>query len=194
MPDGIYYLYSPNAANDKTLFRTSTDSKTGVGVKTCFTDGSLSAKTYWKLERIEGDENLYTLQVPTTDAEYVEGEYLGTDYYHHSSWGTNGLYYDIKYADNPQGCQWAFISVDAVKKAEAFYDLTEQLRDLLERTDAVPLECAEEHAVYDDFESSEEQINDAIASLRGKLHYIDFLDTRARTPVMGYFRLVVPGI
>ena len=181
MPDGIYYLYSPNAANDKTLFRTSTDSKTGVGVKTCFTDGSLSAKTYWKLERIEGDENLYTLQVPTTDAEYVEGEYLGTDYYHHSSWGTNGLYYDIKYADNPQGCQWAFISVDAVKKAEAFYDLTEQLRDLLERADAVPLECAEEHAVYDDFESSEEQINDAIASLRGKLHYIDFLDTRART-------------
>ncbi len=183
MPEGLYYLYSENAGGSKTLFRTSTDSKVGQGVKACFADGSLSAKAYWKVVPVEGRENVYTFQVPSTDAEYVEGEYLGTEDYHTSdfTYSSKGLYYDINYGNNPEGCHWAFISVDEVKAAKAFYELSEQLRELLIVADAKNIEDAQEHAVYDDFESTEEQINNAIQSLRKKLHYIDFTDTRART-------------
>lgn len=185
MAGGTYYLYSEQTGLEgKYLFRTSTDSKVGAGVKACFVDGkSLGASAYWKLQPAEGTENLYTLQVPEKDATYVAGEYLGTDYGHttNAAWGTYGLYWDISYADNPTGCQWGFVSVAAQKQARAFFELTEQLRKLLERADAASLECTQEHNVYDDFDSSEEEIAAAIASVRGKLHYIDFADTRVRT-------------
>ncbi len=185
MPDGVYYLYSEQTGKDgKILFRTDSDEKVGKGNKACFVDGqSVTAKAYWQLQPAEGATNLFTLQVPASDESYTEGEYLGTDYSHatDAAWGTYGMYWDINYEANPTGCQWGFVSVDEQKQARAFFDLTEQLRKLLERADAVPLECSEEHAIYDDFDSSEEQISDAIASLRGKLHYIDFIDNRARS-------------
>ena len=143
----------------------------------------LSTKAYWKVVPVEGKENVYTLQVPSTDASYVEGEYLGTSTSHQTdvTYGTHGLYYDISYADNPAGCQWAFISLEEAKAAQDFFDLTETLRELLVRADAKPVEATAEHAVYDNFESTEEQIQEAILSLRKKLHYIDFTDNRART-------------
>lgn len=185
MPDGVYYLYSEQTGKDgKILFRTDSDEKVGKGNKACFVDGqSVTAKAYWQLQPAEGATNLFTLQVPASDESYTAGEYLGTDYSHatDATWGTYGMYWDINYEAHPTSCQWGFVSVDEQKQARAFFDLTEQLRKLLERADAVPLECSEEHAIYDDFDSSEEQINGAIVSLRGKLHYIDFLDTRART-------------
>ncbi|MBQ8051715.1 MAG: leucine-rich repeat protein [Bacteroidaceae bacterium] len=184
MAEGLYYLYAEGSGTtNHVLFRTSTDSKVGEGVKTCFVDGTLSAKAYWNLQEVEGLENVYTLSLPTTDADYVEGEFLGTDYYHSTdyAYGTRGLYWDISNATDPQNTQWGFISVDEVKQAQAFFDLTEQLKELLVIADAQSIDDAAEHAVYDNFDSSEEQIASAIQSLRGKLHYIEFLDARAKT-------------
>ena len=184
MAEGLYYLYAEGSGTtNHVLFRTSTDSKVGEGTKACFVDGTLSTKAYWKLEEVEGLENVYTLSVPSTDAEYVEGEYLGTDYYHSTgyTYGTNGIYWDISNETSPENTQWGFISVAEVEAAEAFFDLTEQLKDLLNLADAKSVEATSEHAVYDDFGSSEEQIKAAIQSLRGKLHYIDFVDNRAKT-------------
>ena len=184
MAEGLYYLYAEGSGTtNHVLFRTSTDSKVGAGIKTCFVDGTLSAKAYWKVQPVEGEPGIFTLQVPETDAEYVSGQYLGTDYNHSTDYtiGTEALYYDISYAENPDGCKWSFASVDALKEAEAFFQLTEQLRELLEVADAKPIECSAEHAVYDDFNSTEQQITDAIHSLRQRLHYIEFLDNRART-------------
>lgn len=184
MPEDTYYLYSENAGGNKVLFRTNSDSEVGKGTKACFADGSVSAKAYWTVKPVEGLKNVYTFQVPENDAEYIEGEYLGTDLYHATeyTYGTTyGLYYDIRYDNNSQGCQWAFISVDEVKAAKEFFDLTEQLKELLIVADAKGIEDAKEHAVYDDFNSTEEQIEEAIQSLRSKLHYIEFMDTRART-------------
>ena len=184
MAEGVYYLYAEEASStNHILFRTNIDSKVGEGVKACFVDGTLSTKAYWKLEEVEGQENVFTLSVPSNDADYVEGEYLGTNYNHATNftYGTRGLYWDVSNATNPQNTQWAFISVADMEAAEAFYAQTEELKRLLDIADAQSIEDTAEQAVYNDFESSEEQIEEAILSLRGKLHYIDFLDNRAKT-------------
>ena len=184
MASGVYYLYSDQTGKDnKVLFRTSDDSKVGKGIKTCFVDGTLSASAYWKVEPVEGKENVYTFQVPAKDATYVEGEYLGTDYSHKTDvdYTTRGLYWDINYEADPVACQWAFISVDEVKAAQSFFDLTEELRKLLAKADDKSLDVAAEHAVYDNFDSTEDEINNAILSVRAKLNYIVFIDNRAKT-------------
>lgn len=184
MAADTYYLYAEGSGTtNHVLFRTDTDSKVGEGVKTCFVDGPVSSKAYWMVKPVEGKENVYTFQVPQTDATYVDGEYLGTSLYHTSNYvtGTYGLYWDVKYNENTLGCQWAFIKVDDVKQAQAFFDLTEQLKELLAKADAKGIDIISEQSVYEDFESTEEQIQEAIQSLRGKLHYIDFADARAHT-------------
>lgn len=184
MPEGVYYLYSNDTGtSNRVLFRTSTDTKVGEGVKTCFVDGTVSNKAYWKIQEVEGLENIYTLSVPTTDADYVEGEYLGTDYNHTTKVvnGTRGLYWDINYEKNPNGCQWGLISVAEMEAAKAFFALSETLKELLAVADARSIEAAAEHAVYDNFESTEAEISNAIASLRSKLGYIEFVDSKAKT-------------
>lgn len=182
MPENTYYLYSEQAgSSNKILFRTNSDGTIGSGVKACFVDGTLSQNAWWKLAPVEGKENLYTLQVPETDSNYTEGEYLGTDTSHESKYTSNttGLYWDINYSTSPENCQWAFLSVDEMGAAQAFYELTEKLKALLEKADSKNIEATAEHAVYDNYGSTEEEINNAILSLRSKLHYIDFIDTRA---------------
>ena len=187
MPDGVYYLYSATVgegSGKNILFRTSGDSKVGEGVKTCFVDGnSVTANAYWKLKEVEGKPHVYTLQVPENDPEYVEGEYLGCDYNHTTkfAYGTYGLYWDISYSDNPKGCEWAFINIDEQERNAKFFQLTENLKELLAKADAKAIEATAEHAVYDNPESTEDDINGAIASLRRKLDYIDFADNRAKT-------------
>ncbi len=178
MAEGLYYLSSSKGI----LFRTSTDNKVGAGVKTCFVDGSLSPKAYWKVVPVEGKENIYTLQVPETDAEYVEGEYLGTDLYHQTdfTYGTYGLYYDVTAGDYPDRILWGFVGVEEAKAAEELFAKTERLKELLVIADAKNIDTEKEHAVYDNFESTEDEINLAIESLRSKLHYIDFTDSRAQ--------------
>jgi hypothetical protein len=121
------------------------------------------------------------LQVPETDASYTSGEYLGTDLGHISQFTTfsYGLYWDINYESNPLNCQWAFISVDELNAARAFYDKTEHLRQLIERARSKSYDVTAEQAVYDNFQSTEEEIDGAIGTLRNKLHYIDFADDNA---------------
>ena len=183
MPAGTYYLYSEETGNstNKVLKRVSTDPKVGNGVKTCFVDGTVNSTTYWKLAPVAGKEGVFTLQVPETDTSYTSGEYLGTDLGHISQFTTfsYGLYWDINYESNPLNCQWAFISVDELNAARAFYDKTEHLRQLIERARSKSYDVTAEQAVYDNFQSTEEEIDGAIGTLRNKLHYIDFADDNA---------------
>ncbi len=180
-----YYLQAERSGNNY-LFRTSTDSKVGEGVKACFIDGPSSKLTdksaYWSINSV-GDR-IYTLQVPSNQTGYVEGEYLGTDYGHTTdfTYGTYGIYWDIPYNESaPAGAQWAFISVDEVKAARDFFERTEVLKQLIAKANQQSIGTEPEQAVYDDFEASEEQIEGAISSLRAKLHYVDFVDERVRT-------------
>ncbi len=182
MAEGTYFLYSGQTGKDgKVVFRTSTDTKVGAGVKTCFVDGNAGNTAYWTVAA--DGENIYTLQVPATDANYVEGEFLGTDPNHQSDAAspTDGIYWDIRYAGHEKQCQWAFISLDDMKAAQEIDANIVELKKLLEKCEQQAIEKAEEQAVYDNLLSTGEEIADAIASLREKLHYITFTDSKART-------------
>ncbi len=183
-----YYLYSEQTGNSdrKVLFRTDTDSKVGEGVRTCFVDGSASTKAYWNVQPVEGLTNVYTFQTPQNDAQHVDGEFLGTFLRHitaavNTEEPTYGLYWDISYSENPEGCQWAFVSVDDINAAKEFFELTEQLKELLIVAEGVEgVDASPEQAVYDNFGSTEQQIQEAILSLREKLHFITFCDDTAK--------------
>ena len=183
MAEGLFYLYSSETGKDnKILFRTNTDSKVGEGVKACFVDGSLSARAYWTVDSVA--ELTYTLQVPATDATYVEGQYLGTDYYHQSGAAspTSGTYWDIAMTSgHEKQAQWRFVSVADMEAALQADASIEELKDLLQTCAQKDIDKTEEQAVYDNLQSSPEEIRAAILSLREKLHYINFNDSRAKT-------------
>ena len=181
MPDSVYYLSSEAIGSSKNvLFRTHTDSKVGTGVKCCFADGQLSAKAYWRIHEVE--PNVYTIQIPENDEEYVEGEFLGVMTDHESNnYPTYGNYYDIPYDGNEKNCQWVLISEEEIDKAAIFDEKVANLAQLLERAADQDIEAVAEQAVYDNFQSTDVQLDSAILSLREKLHYIDFYETRMRT-------------
>ena len=194
MAEGVYYLYSTETGqNGNVLFRTSTDSKVGTGVKACFVDGNVAATAYWNV--VEGEDNIFTMQVPSTDKTYVEGEFLGTQSDHETAvdYYTNGVYWDIKQSDLPENCQWGFIAVEDMQAANAFDELVEELRKMLVVAAKKDIDIAEEQAVYDNFDSTTDAIEDAIASLRKKLHYIEFTDTRARSISVGMWDMDEDG-
>lgn len=181
-----YYMEAENLTGNKLLFRTSTDSKVGSGTKACFVDGPsdrLTDKTaYWSIEEV--GEHIYTLQVPSTLSTYVEGEYLGTDIKHATDFTTStyGLYWDIALNEEaPEATQWGLISIDEVEANREFFNLTEDLKQLIQQAKAQDIDVAAEQAVYDNFEASEAQIQDAIASVRTKLHFVPFIDAKAKS-------------
>lgn len=179
MADGVYYLET----GGKCLFRTNTDSKVGAGVKTCFGDGSVSAKAYWKV--VMNDDGTFTMQVPESDASYVADEFLGVDEGHWSEFEspTFGLYYDVK----GNGTRWAFITASAMKEAQELDTKLTQLAELLKRADKAGIDVTEEQAVYDNFQSSLDDIENARLSIRQKLHYISFVDAKAKTVCLTYW-------
>lgn len=180
MPEGQYYL--KNASTGKVIFRTDTDGNVGKDVKACFADGDLSEKAYWQLDSVA--TGVYTLQVPQRSYGYVEGEYLGTDYNHKTEYTydyTSGIYWDIAYSDHERQCQWVFISTSDFSAAKEFDQNVEKLKNLLlvaERKGGI--DTTDEQAVYDNLQSTADDILAAIASLRLKLHYIEIDDARAK--------------
>lgn len=180
MPEGQVYLYSDATGKEgKVLFRTDQDSKVGVGTKACFVDGSLTERAYWQLTEI-GD-NLFTLAVP--EGQDGAGDLLGVDTGHASdyTWGTYGAYWDFSPDNSTGAVKWGFILKDDMESAENFDSLVRRLKKLLETAEARGVEKTEEQAVYDNFSSTEEEIASAIESLKLKLGYIEFADSRAKT-------------
>lgn len=182
MAEGVYYLYTND--NDDTsrhwLFRTSTDNRIGSGIKGCFTDASsLSAAAYWQVEEI--GNHIYTFQVPSSQSGYVMGEYMGVqlDHENNNQSPTYGIFSDVSYASYPLNCQWALVPYDA--DAKALYDAAAALGNLLEKANAKHLNVTQEQAVYDNMESTLDEIADAQYRLRNKLGYINFADAAMRT-------------
>ena len=183
MNEGQYYLYSTETGKDgKTLFRTDSDGKVGEGVKACFVDGSLSARAYWQVDSVA--ELTYTLQVPASDDSYVEGEYLGTmsDHPSDAASPTDGTYWDITMdGGQEKRCQWRFITVDDMLAAQQLDEDIEALKVLLEKCEEQQIDKTTEQAVYDNLQSTAEEIAEAILSLRDKLHFITFADSKAKS-------------
>lgn len=186
MPADTYYLFGTNlTTSSKTLFRTSTDSQVGDGVKTCFVDGGSDAKSYWKVTPVEGEENVYTLQVPENQKDYTEGEFLGVDLNHTSKYAGNdytyGLYWDIPYDGNERNCQWAFIRKADVDALQTNYSIARSFARLLNVARQQGIDVKDEQAVYDNLDATPEQMQQAYTALRQKLHFIDFGDQNAKS-------------
>lgn len=173
MPDSVYYLES----GGKTLFRTDTDGRVGSGIKACFGDGSVSSKAYWKIRL--ADDHTFTMQLPESDPAYVADEFLGVNENHRSDAAspTCGLYWDVK----GNGSRWAFVTTDDLKAALLMDSKIVVLADMLKRANDAGLDVNDEQAVYDNFDSTLEEITNAVASVRDKLHYITFSDAKAQT-------------
>lgn len=177
MPANVYYIQE--SASTKVIFRVSTDSKVGDGVKTCFGDGSLSSKAYWQIE--DAGDHLFRLSVPTGDNTRVEGEYLGTNESHTTDVAspTYGLYWDQPATD--KHTLWAFVSADDMQKARSTDMLLAKMRTMLDKCEAQLIDVTAERAVYDNLASTYDDINEAVFSLRHKLGYIDFADKYVQT-------------
>ena len=185
-PEGVYYLQAfETGRTNNTLFRTDTDSQVGEGVKACFVDGTLSSKAYWKVNLIDNgtDNFVYTLQVPSNDPSYQEGRYLGTQSNHASQYAqpTDGVYYDVEYEGNEKNCQWGFVFRLVLEDAQDDLAQAKELKKLLDAAHEQGIEATAEQAVYDNLESTREEIAAAITSLRSKLHYIDFVHDVTKT-------------
>jgi len=181
--NNVYTLYSDQTGRDnKTLFRTDTDSKVGSGVKACFVDGTVTAKAFWHMQPVKGMENVFTLQVPANDETYVADEYLGVQPSHQSKAAnpTYGLYWDVTLGSDPRFCYWAFIPKEDMAAIKELDAVATDLRRLLALADKAQVDASEEQAVYDDFQSTAEQLTEAIASLRHKLQLIVFQSEQAQ--------------
>ncbi len=175
MAEGVYYLYSDQTGKEgKVVFRVDTDTKVGEGVKACFADGTASARAYWKVDSV-AQGPVYTLSVPeTADA------FLGTDATHQSSAAspTNGVYWDVPVGS--KATQWVFIAQEDMDAAKTLDSQAARLAELIAKANEAGIDTSSEQAVYDNPASTTEQINEAIASLRQKLHFITFADEKAR--------------
>ena len=191
--NGVFYLWSDDSPNaNKIFFRSSTDSKVGKGIKSCFIDGAASRVTDksapWKFTPVEGAENIYTLTVPQSYADYVEGQCLGIQNDHETNavkgttWGT---YWDIPYEGNERACQWAFISQDDVEAAAKFDSDIAELRNLIDIAAAKDIDTRKAQAVYDDFHATAEQVDGVLRELRRSLHLIHFTNTAVKLVCLG---------
>ncbi|MBP5338207.1 MAG: leucine-rich repeat protein [Prevotella sp.] len=178
MADDTYYLYSDQASSEgKVLFRTDTDTKVGKGVKACFVDGTLSAKAYWQLDSV-AEGPVYTLRVPgSADAD---NPFLGIDANHTSGVAspTYGTYWDVP--SGTKASQWVFIAQEDMEGAKNLDNLAANLIELIGKANAEGIETHNEQAVYDNPASTAAQMEEAIATLRSKLHFITFADDKVR--------------
>ena len=185
-PEGVYYFSSPDTeANGKFLFRTNSDANVGTGVKACFVDGTQLTNAYWTIQQV--DDKRYTIQVPATETAYVEGEYLGvqTDHASNAATPTYGAYYDVEYNTHQLNCQWQLVLYDEAVTER--YNEAQTLEKLIATAKKRNISCEEEQAVYDNLESTVEEIAAAQSSLRKKLKLIEFYHKEVRTECIKYF-------
>ena len=177
MGNGIYYI-SDNIT-DKVVFRTNTDTKVGSGVKACFGDGSLSEKAYWQVDSVA--PNIYAIHVPASDNNYVANDYLGIDENHQSDVAspTHGIYWDINGIN--LNSQWTFVTEDDYKTAQAIDDIVAKLKKNLKAAKAKEIDVTDEQAIYDNPQSTLDELKEALVSVRAKLHFITFQDNKVMT-------------
>lgn len=185
LADGHYYLTSTETGREgKFLYRTDQDENVGVGIKACFVDGNMSGEAYWKIEQ-SAENNYFTIAVP--DGFYGAGDLLGVDPNHETQYSSStlGTYWDFPADDGSDRVKWGFVLKEDMDNADNSNALLQQLKQLLELAEEQHIEKTQEQAVYDNFDSSEEEISEAVNSLRHKLGYIEFADSRAKSLATG---------
>ena len=183
----IFYFTSPDTGNDgKYLFRTSTDGNVGTGVMATFVDGkSLTSSCYWNVQPL--GNNVYTIQIPSDGTGYNKDLFWGieTDHPSQAASPTYGVYSDVDYESHKLNCQWQFVLYDEDRTNN--YQAAEKLASLLLAARRSNLKYEEEQAVFDNLESTTEQLLAAQYSLRKKLKYINFYHDAVREKCVLYF-------
>jgi len=187
MPEGVYYLTSEDTGKDgKYLFRTSTDANVGRGVMASFVDGTgLSTSAYWTIQEVS--DKVYRLQIPSTASGYAEGSFWGVQTNHASNAAspTYGVYSDIDYEEHPTGCQWRLVPYD--EQQVKTYEAAMALGNLLGLAKTRHFKVDIEQAVFDNLESSYDDLRGAQRTLRKKLGIIDFADDYVREVCVSQF-------
>lgn len=181
--DGTYAIQD-NATGWATnyIWRQPNDGTLGTGVKGCFSDnGNTRKERFWAIAEVGA--NVYTIQIPSTFTEeaealrYVEGEFLGVQSDHASTWAANnaegvtwGLYYDVVYADHTANCQWEFIGKPAMGIYNAKVALLALARSAQEQgvdvsTTSAQSVIEDENATLEQIDAATTELNDAIRNL-----------------------------
>lgn len=164
------------------IWRQPNDGTLGTGVKGCFADnGNTSKGRFWTIA--EAGTNVYTIQIPATFTEeadglkYVEGEFLGVQSDHASTWAANnaegvtwGLYYDVVYAEHTANCQWEFIDKPAMELYNAKLALQALAKSAQEQgvdvsTTSAQAVAEDENATMEQIDAATAELNDAIRNL-----------------------------
>lgn len=184
-PEGIYYLRSDDTGNSgKYFFRTAEDGQVGKGVNACFVDGtSLNAKSYWQIQRVADSpygDAVFTIQVPPTASDIGSDCYLGVQTNHKSNAAqpTYGVYPDIVMSGHETGCLWRFVRYDETVAQKT--QVVNALANLLIQARKRGLKTPQEQAVYDNIQSTIDDMSLAQRSLRRRMNMVHFVNTVAQ--------------
>ena len=180
LPDGQYWLYSPDitGAAGHCIDRWN-DGTTGDGIKCCFSDQvDWDERGIWLITEVA--TNTFTFSIPDgltnfleQQNQYVEGEVLGVQFDHACNpsytGNTQGLYHDIVYAENPEMCQFQFITAADYE----VYNAKVKLADLIEAAKEVDINTATYEALISNESATVEEVNAAIDELTKKLEDAD---------------------
>ena len=207
LANGKFYYVCPKATSDDTfgagyvlydnskgwgtyshcIWRQPEDGQMGNGIKGCFVDNGTTKPFTQKAWTItEVSTNKYTISVPATCTEelnvaealaYVEGEVLGVQLDHPSSWAANnadgvtyGIYYDVVYADQPANCQWEFIN----KKDLDIFTAKHKLAKLIdEEAEPLGIDATAEAALVNNPNATLAELNAAYDSLLKRISAAD---------------------
>lgn len=183
-----YTLYDNSKGNaTDCIWRQPADGNVGTGIKGCFVDAKKAIafnQRAWTIKEVS--TNKYTIQTPATVSEennvsspdllYVEGEFLGVQTDHPSTWAesnaegvTYGLYYDVVYADAPANCQWEFVP----KAAVDIYKAKVTLADLIDQAAEHGIDVTSETALVNNPDATLEELQAAKAGLEKKMKDFD---------------------
>ena len=146
------------------------------GTKTIYGDGYVSGNQVGNWTISEVGTKTYTISLPAGTDGITDGQVCGVVNDHseaYSSYSPNwGIYPDVEYTGNEAACQFQFITAAdyAAWKAEyARYDAAQTLNGLIETASGLGLDVTSEQAVYNNTNSTLEQLNAAISSLEDKI-------------------------
>lgn len=199
MPEGYYYLYSEETnKNNKVMWRTNGDGNAGLGVAATFVDNNKGDNAYWTIKPF--NDNVmggFIIQIPEdTNGSYpfVETQAWGAQWNH---WGkffdsngiTNGIFFDVEIANNPDNVTWQFVTVNDYEdyqdgldtEAIEIWNAANDLQDAIDQASEYDVDATEAQAVLDNPDADAAEMYSATADLIAQIEI-------ARTPIVGDVR------
>lgn len=170
---GLYYIYSPDVTStNKYTGRKTNNAKLGENVKYTVVNANLNDNAYWAVKKVA--EGVYTFQVPEGDSNYDANAYWGIQFDHENHYleegsSTMATYFDVPYEGHEADCQWMFVDY---LETYGVVPAAEKLEELLAKAKAEKIDATREQKIYDDLNSTYDDLIRAQSSLRKKLGII----------------------